>query len=111
MPVGKNAIKRVTNNGYSNVKTKAPDMENSTIIANPSPEVIEKLIPKAEEKKETGAKNPAAVKKPAVAKKPVAAKKPTQAKKTAAPAAKKEKAEKTSDSYVNVGRALPPHLL
>ena len=31
MPIGKNAIKRVANNGYSNVKTTAPDMENSVI--------------------------------------------------------------------------------
>lgn len=31
MPIGKNAIKRVANNGYSNVKTEAPDMENSTV--------------------------------------------------------------------------------
>jgi hypothetical protein len=29
MPIGKNAIKRVSNNGYSKVKTTAPDMENS----------------------------------------------------------------------------------
>ena len=27
MPIGKNAIKRVTNNGYSSVKSEAPDME------------------------------------------------------------------------------------
>ena len=32
MPIGKNSIKRVTNNGYSKVKTTAPDMENSTEI-------------------------------------------------------------------------------
>ena len=31
MPIGKNAIKRVENNGYSKVKTDAPDMENSTV--------------------------------------------------------------------------------
>ena len=31
MPIGKNAIKRVENNGYSKVKTTAPDMENSVI--------------------------------------------------------------------------------
>ena len=31
MPIGKNAIKRVNNNGYSNVKTTAPDMENSIV--------------------------------------------------------------------------------
>lgn len=31
MPIGKNAIKRVSNSGYSNVKSTAPDMENSAI--------------------------------------------------------------------------------
>ena len=31
MPIGKNAIKRVVNNGYSAVKTSAPDMENSVV--------------------------------------------------------------------------------
>ena len=35
MSIGKNAIKRVQNNGYSNVKTSAPDMENSTEIPTP----------------------------------------------------------------------------
>ena len=52
MPIGKNSIKRVKNGGYSNVKTTAPDMENSTVIANPSPEVVEKMIssPKAKRK-------------------------------------------------------------
>ena len=120
MPIGKSAIKRVTNNGYSNVKTKAPDMENSTVIANPSPEVVEKLLPKSEEKAPAAAKQPAAAKKPAQSAKPAAkkstaakpaAKKTTQAKKPAAAAVKKEEADKTAASYVNVGRALPPHLL
>ena len=32
MPIGKNSIKRVTNNGYSKVKSEAPDMENSTEV-------------------------------------------------------------------------------
>lgn len=50
MSVGKNAIKRVSNNGYSNVKTVAPDMENSHVIANPSEEVVEKLVKPVEEK-------------------------------------------------------------
>ena len=31
MSIGKNAIKRVENNGYSQVKTTAPDMEHSTV--------------------------------------------------------------------------------
>lgn len=37
MPIGKNAIKRVSNSGYSNVQTTAPDMENS-VIAEPKVE-------------------------------------------------------------------------
>ncbi len=41
MPIGKNAIKRVENNGYSKVKSTAPDMLNSTVIAGTSKEVIE----------------------------------------------------------------------
>lgn len=44
MSIGKNAIKRVENNGYSKVKTSAPDMENSSVIAAPDPQVTEKLI-------------------------------------------------------------------
>ena len=32
MPIGKNALKRVENNGYSNVKSTAPDMENSVVV-------------------------------------------------------------------------------
>ena len=43
MPIGKNAISRVANNGYSNVKSTAPDMENSAVL----------------EVKKTTAKNPA----------------------------------------------------
>ena len=50
MSIGKNAIKRVENNGYSKVKTNAPDMENSSVIACPSEEVMEILIAPIEEK-------------------------------------------------------------
>lgn len=31
MPIGKNAIKRVSSSGYSKVQSSAPDMENSTV--------------------------------------------------------------------------------
>ena len=41
MSIGKNAIKRVENNGYSNVKTTAPDMVNSTVIGATSEQVLE----------------------------------------------------------------------
>ncbi len=44
MSIGKNAMKRVENNGYSKVKTDAPDMQNSHVIAAPAQEVTEKLI-------------------------------------------------------------------
>ena len=68
MPIGKNAIRRVENNGYSKVVTTAPDMENSNVIANPDPQVVEKLITPVE----TAAKKPAAKK--SAAKKPAAKK-------------------------------------
>ncbi len=45
MPIGKSSIKRVKD-GYSNVKSTAPDMENSTVLANPAPEVVEMVAPK-----------------------------------------------------------------
>lgn len=50
MSIGKNAIKRVENNGYSKVKTDAPDMQNSHVIAAPAEEVTEKLIAPIEAK-------------------------------------------------------------
>lgn len=96
MPIGKNSIKRVTNNGYSKVASKAPDMENSTVIANPSPEVVEVMIPSSEKiaPKKTSAKT--------AAKKPAA----KIGEKKAAPAP-----EKDPFAYVNVGGELPVHLL
>ena len=89
MPIGKNAIKRVENNGYSKVKTSAPDMENSNVIANPDPQTIEKMVAPVEK----AAKKPAA-KKPA-------------AKKACAPKAAGKEAEKA----VYVGQDLPYYLL
>jgi hypothetical protein len=97
MPIGKNAIKRVENNGYSKVKTSAPDMENSNVIANPDPQVVEKMVAPVEK---ATAKKPAA-KKPA-AKKPAA--------KKVAPAAKKAE-EKDGFVRVEVGAAMPYYLL
>ena len=80
MPIGKNAIKRVENNGYSKVKTSAPDMENSHVIAAPDKQVVEKLVAPVE--KVTAAKTAA---KKATATKPAAK---TAAKASAKPAAK-----------------------
>ncbi|MBQ8405813.1 MAG: hypothetical protein IJX09_04080 [Clostridia bacterium] len=91
MPIGKNAIKRVENNGYSKVKTSAPDMENSNVIANPDPQTIEKMVAPVEK----------AAKKPA-------AKKPT-AKKTTKKAPKL--AEKDGFIRVEVGGEMPYYLL
>ena len=43
MPIGKNALKRVSNNGYSGVNTSAPDMEHSEVI-EPKAEPVEVKI-------------------------------------------------------------------
>ena len=96
MPIGKNAIKRVENNGYSNVKTSAPDMENSSVIAKPDEQVVEKLIAPVEAKMaaKTATKKPAAKKAPA--KKPVA---------------KKTAPEKDGFVRVGCGEDMPYYLL
>ncbi len=141
MPIGKNSLKRVTNNGYSSVKTSAPDMENSTVI-------IEKEEPKAKAEgtktatvtagaktatKNTATKKTSTAKKPAATKKTSAAAEKTTAKK---PVAKEEKTEKkvtattipapaevvmavvspsadveTEKPYCNLGDKMPTYLL
>ena len=68
MAIGKNAINRVENNGYSKVKTAAPDMENSSVVAEVKVEVA---VSEAPAKKTTAKKAPA---KKACAKKPCAKK-------------------------------------
>ncbi len=53
MPIGKNAIKRVSNNGYSKVKTTAPDMENSVSVEEIAEAPIDvEVVFNAEEKLE-----------------------------------------------------------
>ena len=87
MPIGKNAIKRVENNGYSKVETSAPDMEHS-VIAKPDAQVEEKLIkPVAEKCAKKTAKKP-------VAKKP-----------------KTAKVEKDGFERVSLGKDMPYYLL
>ena len=109
MPIGKSAIKRVADNGYSKVKTAAPDMENSTVIAKPDPQVEEKLLPKTEAA--PAVKKPAAKKAPAktavskTAPKSQAAKKPTAKKPT------EKKTEKDGFVRVSLGGDLPTYLL
>ena len=47
MPIGQSAIKRVSNNGYSKVVSKAPDMENSAILeADKTAPVLDKTAAK-----------------------------------------------------------------
>ena len=94
MPIGKNAIKRVENNGYSNVKTSAPDMENSNVIANLDPQVMEKMVAPVEQ--ETAAKT---------AKKPAAKKAPAKK----APC--KKTATKNAFERVSFGEDMPYYLL
>ena len=102
MPIGKNAINRVKNNGYSNVKTSAPDMENSHVIAKPDAQVVEKMIAPVEK---------------ATAKKAAPAEKKAEAKKSVAkkPAAKKAPAKKApvkeGFSRVSFGEDMPYYLL
>ena len=95
MPIGKNAIKRVENNGYSKVKTDAPDMENSHVIANPDEQVIEKMIAPVEKAAKAAVKKPSAKKAPA---------KKSSAKKVATPA-------KNGFERVGCGEDMPYYLL
>ena len=96
MPVGKNALKRVTNNGYSKVATSAPDMENSIVekekSENPKEEV-KVTSAKCAPKKNTAPKT----KKPAIPK----------------PEIQKLGEEKRPDGFVRYefGQELPTHLL
>ena len=101
MPIGKNALKRVTNNGYSSVKSTAPDMENSVIVTEapateaPAPDVKELTTVatvKAAPKKNTAPKT----------------------KKAPTPKPKVEKCEASHpDGFVRfgLGQDLPVHLL
>ena len=65
MPVGKNALKRVSNNGYSKVNTSAPDMEHS-VISEPEKKPTAKPAAKAPTAKKPAPK-PKAQSKPAAA--------------------------------------------
>ena len=96
MPIGKNALKRVENNGYSKVKSSAPDMENSEVMEKSAPAV------KVEEKAVECAPAP----KKSSAKKPVTKK--TAAKKCAP---KAEKVGKDVEPAIALGGELPFYLL
>ena len=101
MPIGKNSIKRVANNGYSAVKTSAPDMENSTEVQS-APECSEPTPVKAPElvayeliEEKMKPRSPRA--------------------KSGAKCGAKKKAEKKEEEaplpYINIGRDMPTYLL
>ena len=93
MPIGKNALKRVTNNGYSKVATTAPDMDNSVVVTPEETKAEIKVVDvKPAPKKNTAPKT----------------------KKPATPKPKTEKAEATRpDGFARYefGQDLPVHLL
>ena len=91
MPVGKNALKRVTNNGYSKVATSAPDMENSQIATAECPAEKKAASVKTSAKKNTTPKT----------------------KKAPTPKPALEKVESAKDGFVRYefGQELPVYLL
>ena len=112
MPIGKNALKRVENNGYSKVASSAPDMENSEVV-----EKVEKAVEPVPAPAKSPAKKPAA-KKTTAKKTAVKAteEKPTKAAPTKKPAAKKaapkaKKVGKDLEPAISLGSDLPFYLL
>ena len=103
MPIGKNAIKRVSNSGYSNVQTSAPDMENSTIAK--AEEAPKTEAPKVEAPKAQAPK----IEAPATT--PEVAPKKTAPKKTAKKPVKKSEPTKQGFVHLAIGDDLPYYLL
>ena len=121
MPIGKNAIKRVSNNGYSKVSSFAPDMENSTVSEEKKESTPKKAAPvsnkvaakKAEPKKKS---TPAAKSTPKKEAKPAkkAAEKPAKTTATPAPVLKNEpeiKERIMDNGCINIGGEMPIYLL
>ena len=132
MPIGKNAIKRISNNGYSNVTTSAPDMENS--VVNEEKEIapkkedsakktapVSKTAPKAGTKKAPSAKSStkAPTKKAttkSAAKSTPAPKKSMEVEPTLSPVNTAKKVtgkteNKQDNGCIHIGGELPIHLL
>ena len=102
MPIGKNSIKRVTNNGYTNSKNEAPDMQVSVV------EEIEEAAPqKAAPKKKAPQKKAAEKVSFAKGKEPKATQEEKPQKQTEPENIKAE----ASEAYVNIGREMPIFLL
>ena len=122
MPIGKNSLNRVKNNGYSAVKTEAPDMENSTVV---TPAVEENTAPvsnnaenaEVQPEKKTAPANKKTSPKPKASGKTSAAQTqaPETVKKPRKPKAeaKKQKGAPTPEEkgYYNFGDELPIYLL
>ena len=119
MPIGKNALKRVSNNGYSALKSTAPDMENSEVVVKTEQEqpkkkpTSAKSTPKA---KITKPEEKLAAKKSASVKKADAEKKaPAKAKSEKPVEVKANKTEEVShpDGFVRIalGDDMPIYLL
>ena len=120
MPIGKNSIKRVANGGYANLKSAAPDMENSTVeekVTAPAPEAkveapeVKAETPKAQPKKKPKAPSDTHIDalKAEVEKIKESAAKTRKAKAEAQKCAKA--AEADPDSYVGIGEDMPVYLL
>ena len=114
MPIGKNAIKRVANNGYSNVKTTAPDMENSEVVSEKAKSAPKKSAPKSSAPKSSTA--PKATPKKAPTK--VAPKKSLEKEPELSPVKvaekvvkKPTKAKKQTIAHICIGDDLPIYLL
>ena len=95
MPIGKNALKRVSNNGYSKVNTSAPDMENSEITVTPEKKKAESIKQNAK---------PAAKPASRPTKKPAAPKK-------SAPTAEEKSSHPDGFVRIGLGDDMPIYLL
>ena len=125
MPIGKNAIKRVSNNGYSNVKSTAPDMENSVVepvkpaaksaATKKAPTVKSVTTNKALAKAAEAPKKTAQKSAPKASPKKTAPKKSMETEPELRPVRTlekvTEKSEAREDGYVNLGKELPVYLL
>ena len=113
MPIGKNSIKRVANNGYSKVVTSAPDMENSVALDTlPVNEAVTEEKTSAAKKtavKKTSAKSTDAKKTKSATRAKSGVKNTDESKKAVPVPQKAESAEEKG--YCNFGDELPVYLL
>ena len=122
MPIGKNAIKRVSNNGYSNIASTAPDMESGVVKTEVKQEKNAKKSAPVSNKTEVKKTTPA---KKSVSKTNTASKTDSKTVKKAAVKAPKTVADPTpvlkskvgndtrvlDNGCINIGGTLPIYLL